>query len=105
SKGGKPLYPKQSLSGPGPTVPGPHPLPPAYGPIYLCDLFAPLIPSANARIGLPTTEKDAEGHRITVKNGYGINCAKATGGRQPVGWKSNHDFYWPNDELYDSRVL
>jgi hypothetical protein len=99
-KGGKPLYPKPSLN--GPQVAG---LPDPYGAVYLCDLFAPIIPDANAHLGLPTTKKDAEGHRITVENGYGINCNAETGGVQPPGWKSNHDFYWPVDELYDARVL
>jgi hypothetical protein len=99
-KGGKPLYPKPSLN--GPQVAG---LPDPYGPVYLCDLFAPIIPDANAHLGLPTTKKDHEGHWITVENGYGINCNKATGGVEPPDWQSDRDFYWPVDELYDARVL
>lgn len=100
-KGGTPLYPKQ---GDIPdTTPG---LPAPYGQIDLCDLFAPIIPDANAHLGLPTGKTDAEGHKITVKNGYGINCNAQTGGVEPPGWKTNApSFYWPHDELYDARVL
>ncbi len=105
SKGGKPLYPKQSVSGPGPTVPGTHPLPAPYGPINLCDLFAPLIPDANAHLGLPTNKTDAEGHKITVKNGYGINCNATTGGIEPPSWSSSQPFYQEDGQIYDARVL
>jgi hypothetical protein len=103
-KGGRPLYPKQSVT-PGPTVAGPRPLPVPYGQIDLCDLFAPMIPDANAHLGLPTTKTDHEGHKITVRNGYGINCDAATGGVEPPGWSSNQPFYQKDGQIYDARVL
>ena len=99
-KGGTPLYPKPSAS-PSPATGLPTP----YGDIYFCDLFAPIIPDANAHLGLPTTKTDAEGHEITVKNGYGINCDATTGGVEPPGWKSNQDFYQWTGQIYDARVL
>ena len=71
-KGGTPLYPKQSDS--PVTTPG---LPAPSREIGFCDLFAPIIPDANAHVGLRRTRRDAEGHKITVKNGYGINCGPA----------------------------
>ena len=100
SKGGTPLYPKQTDS--PITTPG---LPAPYGDIGLCDLFAPIIPDANAHLGLPTNKTDAEGHKITVKNGYGINCDAQTGGMQPPGWKSSQPFYQFTQQIYDARVL
>jgi CARDB len=103
-KAGQPLYPKPASPQPAGAQPPPAP----YGPVYLCNLFAPMLADVNAHLGLPTSKRDREGHAITVQNGYGINCDAQTGGiepTQPKPWKSNHDFYWPTDEIYDARVL
>jgi len=117
SKGGKLLYPKQPVS--GLTAAG---LPAPYGQINFCDLFAPLIPDANAHLGLPTSKTDHEGRKITVRNGYGINCDATTGGVKPPCWRmappyskncwnSDKPFYQgygpgeQDGEIYDARVL
>jgi hypothetical protein len=105
-KAGQPLLkrkPSTSRTEKPPTGPG-SPLA-TFGEIKLCDLFAPMIPDVNKRLGLPTDKTDHEGHRITVHNGYGINCDSKTGGVQPSDWKSDRGFYWPDDEIYDARVM
>jgi hypothetical protein len=105
-KAGRPLLkrkPSISRTEKPPTAPG-SPLA-TFGEIKLCDLFAPMIPDVNRHLGLPTQKTDAEGHRITVRNGYGINCDAKTGGMQPPNWQSDRDFYWPDDEIYDARVM
>lgn len=98
-KGGTPLYPKASSGVPAGELGSP------YGDINLCDLFDPIIPDMQAHLGLPTGKTDAEGHKITVRNGYGINCDAATGGVQPPGWKSDLEFYEPTRTIYDARVV
>jgi PKD repeat protein len=78
--------------------------------VQLCDLFKPLIPHMNAAMHLPPNLKDVDGNALTVTNGYGINCAKATGGTKPAKWtftdsRTIDNFYWPYHEFYDARVL
>lgn len=78
--------------------------------VQLCDLFKPLIPHMNAAMHLPQDLKDIDGNALTVNNGYGINCAKGTGGTKPDNWtftdsRAVDDFYWPYHEIYDARVL
>jgi hypothetical protein len=86
---------------------------PGVYPIALYTLFSKLTP-INANLGLPTTNVDGDGNRITVANGYGLNCDKATSGVRPLNWSSDRnkdgivddrDFYWPKDTCYDARVL
>jgi PKD repeat protein len=95
-------------------VPGPggKPLPIPYK-LSLCHLFRPLIPNINAALEgvLPADLDDIDGNAITVKNGYGINCDKATGGVKPANWSldasdcDNYAFYWPGKMFFDARVL
>ena len=108
-KAGKPLTEK-CFAIPNAACNGVDPI----GAVKLCDLFAPLIPDVNASMPLPRDKKDGAGNLITPENGYGINCNKKTGGTRPANWTwdkdgidgiTDDDFYWPDDEIYDARVL
>jgi hypothetical protein len=108
-KAGKPLTEKCSFI-PTASCLNPEPM----GPVQLCDLFAPMIPAVNGSIPLPRHKKDGFGNFITPENGYGVNCDKKTGGTRPANWTWNKngdrgitddDFYWPEDEIYDARVI
>jgi hypothetical protein len=81
--------------------------------VPLCSLFRPLIPHINAELdkALPHQLKDIDGNAISVQNGYGINCDKATGGVKPAKWSLSRTcrnyggFYWPSKMFFDARVL